>query len=180
MNQDAKDEEGFEGLGVGCLGWPSLLSAPVTLTLALSRCRRVFGVEGIQSIATFGSRLCLTVALSPAKRERRNPTLSTSSAPRTLIYRLTSPPHRRKWQVISTKRIIGGLRAQSRLGIIYFSWHANRVARWRACKYYANIAQIRTEDVADQGRRLGRNRSVHDRAGKVSRRTEACSFQRES
>ena len=28
---------GFLGFGVGCLGYPALLSAPVTLTLALSR-----------------------------------------------------------------------------------------------------------------------------------------------
>lgn len=56
-------------------------------------------------------------------------------------------------------RIFRGLRAQRELGIIYFSWHANRVARWRACKYYANIAQIRTEGVAESRRRLGRDRS---------------------
>ena len=49
----------------------------------------------------------------------------------------------------SMNRLIGGLRAQRELGIIYFSWHVARVARWRACKYYANIAQIRTEGVAD-------------------------------
>ncbi len=49
----------------------------------------------------------------------------------------------------SANRLIGGLRAQRELGIIYFSWHVARVARWRACKYYANIAQIRTEGVAD-------------------------------
>ena len=49
----------------------------------------------------------------------------------------------------SVNRLIRGLRAQRELGIIYFSWHVARVARWRACKYYANIAQIRTEGVAE-------------------------------
>ena len=59
-----------------------------------------------------------------------------------------SHPSSRFWRSKSAKRFIEGLRAHRSLGIIYFSWHAARVARWRACKYYANIAQIRTEGVS--------------------------------
>ena len=52
----------------------------------------------------------------------------------------------------SQNRLLEGLRTHIELGIIYFSWHAARIARWRACKYYATIAQIRTEDVAESVR----------------------------
>ncbi len=72
-------------------------------------------------------------------------TADTTSFP---SFPLLEHPSSGFWRVKSVKRFIVGLRAHRSLGIIYFSWHAARVARWRACKYYANIAQIRTEDVS--------------------------------